>query len=82
MSELRKSASSIYRKTRLESWLIAIFSGTLISILLALNYFIPSIWLLTVPFLVLPVFFSAIVSHLRLRHNEQLTFSNQKSVLF
>lgn len=74
MSELRKNAIGIYKKTWLESWLIGIFSATLIALVLSLNYFVPSLWIITMPFIVLPIFFASLVSHLRLRHNEQLTF--------
>ena len=75
MSELRKNALTIYKKTWLESWLIGLFTGLFIAGILAINYFFPAFWILTIPFIVLPAFFAAIVAHVRLRYNESLTFS-------
>ena len=74
MSALRANAKAIYKRTWLESWLIGVFSGVLIAAILVLNYFSPTTWILTVPFVILPIFFAAITSHLRLKYNEQLTF--------
>lgn len=75
MSNLRSNAIAIYKRTWLESWLIGLFTGVLIASILALNYFFPTLWILTVPLIILPIFFAGITSHLRLRINEPLTFS-------
>lgn len=73
MSQLRKDAFELYKKTWLESWLIGILSGLLIAGLFALNMLVSSVWLFITPLLVLPIFFAAIMSHLGLRHKRQLT---------
>lgn len=75
MNALRKNALAIYKRSILESWLIGLFSGILIAAILAINIFVPSLSIILVPFVVLPILFSAILSHIRLRYNEPLAFS-------
>ena len=69
MSPIRKRAREIYRKTMLESWLIGLLTGLLITGLLALNILAPGTFLIIIPLLCLPLMFAAHVVHIHAKTN-------------
>ncbi|MCR5505694.1 MAG: hypothetical protein K6F07_01710 [Bacilli bacterium] len=82
MSPLRQKSIEIYKKTTLESWLIGIFTGIVITGLVAINIIAPMSIYLIFPLLCLPLLFSAHISHLQAKSNHMLSFgSNMKNFL-
>ena len=76
MSPIRKKAREIYRQTMLESWLIGVLTGLLITGLIALNLLAPGTLFIIVPLVCLPLMFSAHVVHLHSRSGQTITFTD------
>lgn len=75
MSTIRQSASDIYRKTTLESWIIGLLSGFLVSGLIGLGFLSFLLTLVAVPLICLPIIFAAHLSHYGARFGRELTFT-------
>ena len=75
MKELRNKAWDIYKTTALESWVVGLLTGLLITGLLCLDFIVPGINILMVPFVCLPILFAAHYSHLGVHLKQKLTFS-------
>ncbi len=82
MKELRAKAWSFYKITALESWVVGLLTGLLITGLLCLDFVIPGINILIVPFISLPILFAAYYSHLGVHLNQRLTFGNTMRFIF
>ena len=76
MSPIRKKAKEIYRKTMLESWLIGVLTGLLITGLIALNLLAPGTLFIIFPLVCLPLIFSAHVVHIHSRSGNTITFTD------
>ena len=76
MNPLRQKAKDIYRQTALESWLIGVLTGLLITGLVALNILVPASIFIVFPLVCLPLLFAAHMSHLQLKSGQQITFGN------
>lgn len=82
MKPLRQRALDIYKKTALESWLVGLLSGLLITGIICLDFILPLMVVLTIPFLCLPILFAAHVSHMGLNYNGRLTFRGTIKQIF
>ena len=76
MSTIRQSAIEIYKKTTLESWIIGLLSGFLVSGLIGLGFLSFLLTLVAVPLVCLPIIFAAHLSHYGVRFGKEITFSS------
>lgn len=82
IKHLRQKALDIYKQTWLESWLVGLLSGLLITGIICLDFILPLMVVLTIPFLCLPILFAAHVSHMGLNFNGRLTFRGTIKQIF
>lgn len=82
MKELRAKAWSFYKNTALESWVVGLLTGLLITGLLCLDFVVPGINIIIFPFISLPILFAAYYSHLGVHLNQRLTFSSTMRYMF
>ena len=75
MSKIRESAFELYKKTTLESWIIGLLSGLLISGFIGLGFVSFILTLIAVPFFCIPIIFAAHISHYSLRFGREITFT-------
>ena len=73
ISETRKKALGIYRKHRLNSWVLSIICGLFIAALLLIGILSELFYLLIIPFVVFPFFFACFFAHLGLSQKDELT---------
>lgn len=74
MKKLRSKAWNIYKTTALESWVVGLLSGLLITGLLCLDFVVSGLSVIIVPFICLPILFAAHYSHLGVHLKQKLTF--------
>ena len=76
IKEIRTNALNIYRKHKLNSWVLSIICGLFIAALLLIGILSELFYLLIIPLVVFPFFFSCYVAHLGLFHKDELTARN------
>lgn len=72
-SKLIKHAYKTYKIAPLSSWILGLTTGILMSAVIALDLLVPCLSVLTFPFLILPMVFSATFQHIIFKTNGQLT---------
>ena len=81
-SSLIKKARENYKKAAGQSWLLGLTTGILIAAILALDLVVPGLMIVTFPFLIVPIVFSATLHHIMLRRGAPLTvFGSFKSFI-
>ena len=75
-SKLRQQASEYYRHSPVSCWILGLTSGVLIAAIIALDLLVPFASFLTIPLLVIPVYFSATVQHVMLKTEAQITVTS------
>ena len=76
IKEIRQNALGIYKKHRLNSWVLSIICGLFIAALLLIGILSELFYIVIIPLVVLPFFFSCFVAHLGLIHKDELTARN------
>ena len=76
VKEIRDNALSIYKKHKLNSWIISIICGLFIAALLLIGILSELFYLVIIPLVVLPFFFACFFTHLGLFHKDELTARN------
>ena len=76
VKEIRQNALNIYKKHQMNSWILSIICGLFIAALLLIGILSELFYLLIIPLVVFPFFFSCFVSHLGLAHKDELTARN------
>lgn len=72
-SKLKQLASEYYHYSPLSCWILGITSGALIAAIIAFDLFIPFASFLTVPFLIVPIYFATTIQHVMLKSQHQIT---------
>ena len=73
-SSLRCDALNNYKNAPVSSWILGVVTGVLITAILAFDLLVPALSLLTFPFLIIPIIFTASLQHLLLKNkNTQIT---------
>lgn len=67
-SSLIKNALNKYKVAPFSSWILCLVTGILIAAILAIDYVVPVLSFLTIPLLVLPIFFTATLHHIVLKN--------------
>ena len=75
-SKLKQQASGYYHHSPISCWILGITSGILIAAVLGFDLLIPFIAFLTIPFLVIPIYFSATIQHVMLKTDAQITVTS------
>lgn len=74
-SKLKQQAREYYRHSPSSCWILGITSGALIAAILAFDLLVPFLSFLTIPLLIIPVYFSAVIQHVMLKTENQITMS-------
>ena len=75
-SKLKQQASEYYRHSPVSCWILGLTSGVLVAAIIALDLLVPCISFLTIPFLVVPILFSAQVQHVMLKTEATITVTS------
>ena len=75
-SKLKQQASEYYRHSPISCWILGLTSGVLVAAIVALDLLVPFISFLTIPFLVVPILFSAQVQHVMLKTEATITMTS------
>lgn len=76
VSELRNASLNIYKKHKLNSWILGIVCGLFSGAVIALNIVLPGLSFITVPFLVFPCIFACTLLHEAISEGIDLTLTN------
>lgn len=71
--EIREKAFEIYKKHRLNSWVLSIICGLFIAALLLIGILSELFYLLIIPLVIFPFLFSCFVNHASLSQQDELT---------
>lgn len=74
VDNIRQYALSIYKKNPVSNWILGLTTGIIGAALIALDLVIPGLVIVVFPFLIIPIYFSAHLSHVLLKTNMQITF--------
>ena len=74
-SKLKTSALNHYRVSRSAAWVLGLTTGILIAAILAIDLVVPGLVILTFPFIILPLIFSATMQHLMIHHGANITLT-------
>ena len=74
-SKLKQQASEYYHHSPLSCWILGLTSGALIAAVLAFDLLVPFVSFVTIPLLAIPIYFSAIIQHVMLKSENQITMS-------
>ena len=74
--EIRKNAFEIYKKHKLNSWILSIICGLFIAALFLVGILSELFYLLIIPFVVFPFLFSCFVNHASLSRYDELSLSS------
>lgn len=69
-SSLRRDALNNYKNAPISSWILGLVTGVLITAILAFDLLVPALSLLTFPFIILPIIFTASLQHILLKNKE------------
>lgn len=72
----------LYKRTRLESWILGLTSGLLITAVLCIGIAVPGLQLILFPVICLPIIFSASLSHLFLHKDLEITAKSSVKYAF
>ena len=75
-SKLKQQASEYYRHSPVSCWILGLTSGVLVAAIIALDLLVPCISFLTIPFLIVPILFSAQVQHVMLKTEATITVTS------
>ena len=75
-SKLKQQASEYYRHSPVSCWILGLTSGVLVAAIVALDLLVPCISFLTIPFLIVPILFSAQVQHVMLKTEATITVTS------
>ena len=81
-SKLKQLASEYYHHSPVSCWILGITSGVLISAIIAFDLLVPFLSVLTIPFLIIPIYFSATVQHVMLKSEHQITVRSSFRTFF
>ena len=76
IKEIKNNAFEIYKKHKLNSWILSIICGLFIAALLLIGILSEIFYLLIIPLVVFPFFFSCFLCHLGLSRKDELTAGN------
>ena len=74
-SKLKLAAQNHFRVSRSAAWILGLTTGIAIAAILALDLVLPGMTILTFPFIILPIIFSATFQHLLLHRNMNITMT-------
>ncbi len=75
-SKLKQQASLYYRHSPVSCWILGVTSGVLIAAIIALDLLLPFFSFITIPFLIIPIIFSATIQHAFLKTNATITMGS------
>ena len=75
-SKLKQQASLYYRHSPGSCWILGLTSGVLIAAIIALDLLVPFFSFITIPFLVIPIIFSATIQHAFLKTDATITMGS------
>ena len=73
IKEIRTNALEIYKKHRLNSWILSVICGLFIAALFLVGILSELFYLLIIPFVVFPFLFSCFLNHASLSQKDELT---------
>ena len=76
IKEIRNNAFEIYKKHKMNSWILSIICGLFIAALLLIGILSELFYVIIIPLVVFPFLFSCFLCHLGLAHKDELTARN------
>ena len=74
-SKLKMAALNHYRVSRSAAWVLGLTTGILIAAIIAIDLLVPGLVIITFPFIILPLIFSATMQHLMVHHGANITLT-------
>ena len=69
------AALNHYRVSRSAAWVLGLTTGILIAAIIAIDLLVPGLVIITFPFIILPLIFSATMQHLMVHHGANITLT-------
>ena len=74
--DIRKHAWATYKETPVANWVLGLTTGLIVAAFIAIDLAVNGISFVLFPFLILPILFSATISHVMIKTNHTVTFGS------